>query len=86
MGTHDGKGAHRVTKLAFGDLTPAQQQRVRWLNRNDLWLYGQAVRIFYERLRLYEEFSRAEMEGFLKRVHETSMRLVRLSGSVNVDE
>ena len=34
-------------------LTPAQQQRVRWLNRNDLWLYGQAVRIFYERLRLY---------------------------------
>ena len=53
VGTHDGKGAHRVTKLAFGDLTPAQQQRVRWLNRNDLWLYGQAVRIFYERLRLY---------------------------------
>jgi hypothetical protein len=26
---------------------------VRWLNRNDLWLYGEAKRIFYERLRLY---------------------------------
>lgn len=50
---HAGKGAHLVTKLSFSSLTLAQQQRVRWLNRNDLLLYAEAVRIFYERLRLY---------------------------------
>ena len=48
-----GKGAHAVSKLAFENLTQTQQRQVRWLNRNDLWLYGEAQRIFYERLRLY---------------------------------
>ena len=50
--TH-GKGAHAVSKLSFENLTQAQQRQVRWLNRNDLWLYGEAQRVFYERLRLY---------------------------------
>jgi len=48
-----GKGAHKVAKLSFGSLSQEQQAQVRWLNRNDLLLYTEAVAIFNQRLQLY---------------------------------
>ena len=51
--TASGKGAHKVSKLRWTDLSSAQQQRVREINHNDLQLYQMAVRIFHMRLAHY---------------------------------
>lgn len=38
-----------------------------------------------ERLSLYRVFSRNAMEAFMERIHETSMRLLRLGVPVDTD-
>ena len=48
-----GKGAHRVAKLSFSELSADDRRRVRWLNRDDLLLYAEASQLFQRRLRAY---------------------------------
>lgn len=48
-----GKDAHKVARLEFARLSPYEQRRVRWLNRDDLMLYAEGARLFYERLKAY---------------------------------
>ena len=48
-----GKGKHKVAKLRMESLTEAQRQRIARLNRNDILLYREALRIFRRRLRFY---------------------------------